>query len=127
MNPSRKLILGGHNGGIKGIFSQCSFHSIDSARPWLAITCLVALIRGDGEEPPPSSECDSKLATAALRTKMDPYSLVGDSSSLFGRNFKSKGVLESHFDGLSIHDLTVLVAVHQYKEIPVNVNWTPGK
>ena len=127
MNPSRKLILGGHNGGIKGIFSQCSFHSIDSARPWLAITCLVALIRGDGEEPPPSSECDSKLATAALRTKMDPYSLVGDSSSLFGRNFKSKGVLESHFDGLSIYDLTGLVEVHQYKEIPVNANWTPGK
>ena len=58
---------------------------------------------------------------------MDPYSLVGDSSSLFGRNFKSKGVLESHFDGLSIYDLTGLVEVHQYKEIPVNANWTPGK
>ena len=116
MNPSRKLILDGHNGGIKGIFSQCPFNSIDSARPWLAITCLVALIRGDGEEPPPSCECESKLATAALRTKMDPYSLVGDSSSLFGRNFKSKGVLESHCDGLWIYALTVLVALHQHQE-----------
>ena len=52
----------------------------------------------------------------AARTKMDPYSLVGDSSSLFGRNFKSKGVLESHCDGLSIYALTVLVALHQHQE-----------